>query len=651
MKNLINLKSYFYLIIAIIISWFLWDFIKLPYDETNIVQGTSFNKKINPYDNTAKVLFFLFFPLLTFLFIFLKKKKIYSINPLKKNFFLNQANYDSDVSDVNQLEKSHHHLSYVTLLLIVLCILEFASLDFSVLLNPIDIYHDGLILLPPINLEYYGNLWSSIHFDYGVGGNLRPLLIWKLLNIETIGSARFLDQSIVFLIKILIILICKKITLILTKNNLTQIIFFLFLSLSSVQLSNYFVSLTGTGGSEFPLRLSLFLLFYLTLINNIYSRYTLSSVVLGSFSSLSFLWYTDIAFYINGILIVYLLILIFSGYLKQIFSIIFGIFFSWIAFISIFGISETSLMFYQIRSNLDFIYYFNFLEFPKPFSDHYASSRALKSLVLIIINGVICINLCLRKNTLKFKGKLLIFITFICSLIIFKSALIRSDAYHLKYTLGYILLCFFIQVYYLLLVETNKFSIFTKKINLGKKIYINTILIIISVLFIFSKNISTYKIYNNVNENIRVVLTKNDNYFLNFKPKMYNYGRVYNEKNINDDREFILYYKKLISGDNCIQNFTEYLALGYFIKKPTCTSFYNPQFIQHNNTDKKFLNEFKKNLPNYILFKSPVIFLDKSGYQQQKSLLDGIPNVERFIEKKYSFHEYYLNNWVIYKKN
>ena len=70
MKNLINLKSYFYLIIAIIISWFLWDFIKLPYDETNIVQGTSFNKKINPYDNTAKVLFFLFFPLLKILLKF-----------------------------------------------------------------------------------------------------------------------------------------------------------------------------------------------------------------------------------------------------------------------------------------------------------------------------------------------------------------------------------------------------------------------------------------------------------------------------------------------------------------------------------------------------------------------------------------------------
>ena len=90
--------------------------------------------------------------------------------------------------------------------------------------------------------------------------------------------------------------------------------------------------------------------------------------------------------------------------------------------------------------------------------------------------------------------------------------------------------------------------------------------------------------------------------------------------------------------------------MGYFLKKPTCTSFYNPQFIQHNNTDKKFIEEFSQNLPKYILFESPVIFFDKSGYQQQKSLLDGVPNVETFINKNYAFFITYLNDWVIYKR-
>ena len=70
-----------------------------------------------------------------------------------------------------------------------------------------------------------------------------------------------------------------------------------------------------------------------------------------------------------------------------------------------------------------------------------------------------------------------------------------------------------------------------------------------------------------------------------------------------------------------------------------------------NDFDSYFVNLINnQNIKKYNSFHI-VIFLDKSGYQQQKSLLDGIPNVERFIEKKYSFHEYYLNNWVIYKKN
>ena len=48
---------------------------------------------------------------------------------------------------------------------------------------------------------------------------------------------------------------------------------------------------------------------------------------------------------------------------------------------------------------------------------------------------------------------------------------------------------------------------------------------------------------------------------------------------------------------------------------------------------------------------SPITFFDKSGYRQQNYLMNGIPNVETFIKKNYSFYTSYLNNWIIYKKN
>ena len=131
---------------------------------------------------------------------------------------------------------------------------------------------------------------------------------------------------------------------------------------------------------------------------------------------------------------------------------------------------------------------------------------------------------------------------------------------------------------------------------------------------------------------------------------MYSYGFKYTEKTYKDDINFKNYYEELTIRDKCVQNFTEYLAISYYLKKPTCTQFFNPQFIQHNITDKKFLESFKKNLPEYILYESPFIFINKKGEKQQDSLIKGIPNVERFIKKNYIFYEKYLDKWIILKK-
>ena len=62
------------------------------------------------------------------------------------------------------------------------------------------------------------------------------------------------------------------------------------------------------------------------------------------------------------------------------------------------------------------------------------------------------------------------------------------------------------------------------------------------------------------------------------------------------------------------------------------------------------MESLKKNLPEYILYESPFIFINKKGERQQDSLIKGIPNVERFLKKNYIFHEKYLDKWTVLKK-
>ena len=146
------------------------------------------------------------------------------------------------------------------------------------------------------------------------------------------------------------------------------------------------------------------------------------------------------------------------------------------------------------------------------------------------------------------------------------------------------------------------------------------------------------------------IISKDDNYFLNFQPGTFNYGKLYSIKNKDDDLKFIEFYKKISKDDKCVQNFTEYLSLSYFLKKPTCTRFYNAQFIQHEITDEKFLNEFKIQMPEYILYSSPIVFMNKYGIREQDDLIKGIPRVNDFIKKNYIFFKSYLDQWTIYKK-
>ena len=94
----------------------------------------------------------------------------------------------------------------------------------------------------------------------------------------------------------------------------------------------------------------------------------------------------------------------------------------------------------------------------------------------------------------------------------------------------------------------------------------------------------------------------------------------------NSYREFINYYAKISSEDNCVQVLTDDVSLPYLLKKPSCTQFYNPALILSGWNEKKFIDQIYKSKPSFILYSSPInILLNKNN----------MPNVNFFINNNY----------------
>ena len=176
---------YILLIVSIIICTFLWDKIKIPYDENNLIQGEYFFKKYNPNNEIIRFLIFIFISLGIFLITYLKfNEKTYSLHPKSNNFFLKKnlsnLSYDSDVN-------------HITFILIIIISLEFFIIDFNPYLSaPLDRFHEGTQLVPTINYIFKKSLWTSTLYDYGLVANSFGILFWKTKDLLTIGSIRFI---------------------------------------------------------------------------------------------------------------------------------------------------------------------------------------------------------------------------------------------------------------------------------------------------------------------------------------------------------------------------------------------------------------------------------------------------------------------------
>ena len=164
------------LIFGILFSTIIWSYFSFPYDQSNTIIGEYSEGKMNPLNDTFRGLFFIFFPLFLYLITFYK---------------LNKQNIDYELFKINDNKIKKKNINFLTLILIVFCLLEFLSLDYQNFLGDLDSHHEGTFLSAQLNLKYKNNFWIGTFYDYGFLGNSIGVFFNYLFGDYTIGIQRF----------------------------------------------------------------------------------------------------------------------------------------------------------------------------------------------------------------------------------------------------------------------------------------------------------------------------------------------------------------------------------------------------------------------------------------------------------------------------
>ena len=607
-------------LVSLILITFLWEHIKLPYDSSNTIIGEYYYKKNNPSNDILRFLIFIGIPVLIFTIFYLKNKNdVLSLNLKNKDFFLN-----------HRFTEQKDTLKYYYYFIIFLIILEFLSVNFTIFISPMDVFHNGTYLVPPMNYLNSKEFFLATIHDYGFVANNIGLIYNYFFGYYTLGSIIFIFLFFIFLIKFFLVLILKKILNFSQFSNSIKIVFFLLISLIAVNLPDYY-----DHSKYFNFRACLYLVFVFFLGSEICKNkdVNLNLVFVGFFSLISVLWWFDIGAYSNALIFLTLIYLLIFKQYKNFTIILFSIFFAWALFIIIFPIEELKEFWTQLKLVYSNSYqYLLGLEYKKPFSEQ--SSRWTKALMLIYFSCLMLIIFNFNKNLfLDKKIKIFLNIFFISGIFVFKTALMRSDPAHIKYSSGiytivFLFLCLFFLFNYL--SKNKKYEIFFQKILSNN---------IIKILFIIVSILSFTGITNNIS--LEKNFLKNQNIF-NFKENILKLVSA-------DDKDFLLddtirvlkRYEELSKKDSCIQVLTDDIAFSYLLKKKTCTQSYIPATIISGTLEKRFIDQLKKSNPEIILYESKInILLNKSN----------MPRIVDFINNNYTFFENF-NGYIFYKKN
>ena len=601
MKYKNQIFIYGLLFICIFVTTISWDKIYIPYNELNII-GEYSEKKFHSLNDLLRYLIFISLPITIFFSqVFFDKNK-------KENL----------IKNIN--DKSHFSFRlngftlFFAILIFFIILFEFLSLDFQI--HNLDLLHEGQQLSSAYKYYLDGSLWSGSYVTIGIFyETILNKLVWNLFDVQSIGLKRFTDISLIFIFKTLLIIFCYQISNFFKLNSTFKSIFFIFNSFVFLSTIDYnILSVDNLGAREIPVLLTLMLL-----IHTFQSKsFNYSIILIISFLSItSLFWGVDRGLVVNFIILCFLFFLIIRSNYKDASILVISTIFWWLLFYFLLG-EEFKFFISNTLSIYKYISYIHGIIHPIPFSDDPNSSRATKTLLLIILSSLLTINLLFNLNK-KFNVSFKFFMFFLTLVIIFSYIYVvgRSDGPHIKHIFGYIIIYFSIYFSYFILEFLEKKEILNKY-----KIF-NLFPFFLLILFL----------YNNFNfkpENIKKYNSRFSNY-INLPDENF-----LNTKEIN----FIKETKPIIEKSDCVQLFSHDAALLYLLKKKSCSRFFLIWSVGSPENQKNLVKELEK-----------TSFVISGGikYNWLKPLPKRLSIVYDYINDNYEKIEE-IENWYILKK-
>ena len=289
------------------------------------------------------------------------------------------------------------------------------------------------------------------------------------------------------------------------------------------------------------------------------------------------------------------------------------------------GLDEFKFFFKNIFILTSSIDYLHGLPYPEPFfdiGDSKHASRATKGLILQLVAGLlVTYKVFIKNEDTENKKKIFFIFLLILSFVFYRSALGRSDSYHIRMScdLPILIISFFTIEY--LLIKIEKF------LKLSKDKIINNTLLIIFIFTAFFLGYSNFNYSNikNIQKRYSEFVKHDDSYFMD-----------------KDTIKMIDYLKQVTKNEKCIENFTYDLSIPYFLKKPSCTPYYSSWLASPTTMQEDYIKKLKMAKPNFIIYKSSKFLVDNFEVYERVKL------VNDYIITNYDFH-INVNNFLIYK--
>lgn len=569
---------------SVFISSSIWDFIEIGYKDPGIIGQYSKNK-YHGLNDILRYLVFLMIPTVTILIF------KYFVN---KNFISELSIFFKRKTNNKFVFEKNTNLNIFYFSVILILSLSFFSTNLPTFV--IDSYHEGQRTSSAYKNFIDNTLWSESYITVGIFyETLSSSIFWKFFDHISIGLIRFADLIYIFIFKFIFISLIYYLAKLTKLNNSKQIIFFLINSVLIISLIDYDVSnVDAISYREIPIILLIF--FFTIFVSN--NKILFSLFCISAMSVVSMLWGVDRGIVCNILILTILFYLILTKKNKEIFYLLFFIIINWTSLYLILGkefnyfIHNTILIYKEMN-------YVHGLIHPTPFTDQANSSRATKTLLLILICIMISINLIFKKKYPNEFAKLIIFLTII-SVGSYLYALGRSDGPHIKNSFGFPLITFVIFISYLLLKKIKNFS--------GVKLF--SLNFVLSIILILSLNINLSNLFS-------------------FKKRLQSYIYLEDHKFLSDkEKELVEFLEPKVKKFNCIQLFSNDAILYYLLRKKSCTKFYFVWSASSIFNQKRFINDLKK--------------VDLIIYGGQKNLWDYPLNEKLFLVDNYISKNFYI---------